>query len=124
MDAFALAADTKEFIRLMRLREFFQHVSSEPNEITNETDQSTERSMGERAKKESNWNPAEGRCSRLDRYSQAIRECVNARFISPTHKVVQDVTHAQSNAIRALKANLNIVIKPADKGGDSIVQNR
>eukprot|EP00061_Rhincodon_typus_P009244 g32593.t1 len=101
----------------MKFREFFQDASSKPNETTNEPDQSTERSMGEWAKKESNWTPPEGCCSGLDRYAQAIRECVNTRFISHTHKVVQNVTQAQSNTIRALKTNRNIVIKPADKGG-------
>eukprot|EP00061_Rhincodon_typus_P014176 g41043.t1 len=39
----------------------------EPNETTNELDQSTERSMGELAKKEMNWNPLEGHCPGPDR---------------------------------------------------------
>eukprot|EP00061_Rhincodon_typus_P004413 g22504.t1 len=100
----------------MRRWEFFQAVSSKPNETTNELDQSTDRSMGEWGKKQSNWTPPEGRCPGLDRHDQAIRECVNARFISHTHKAVQNVTQAQRNAIHALKTNHNIVIKPADKG--------
>eukprot|EP00061_Rhincodon_typus_P016715 g45073.t1 len=57
-------------------------------------------------------------------YAQAIRECVNARFISHAHKVAQNITQAQRNAIRALKINCNIVIKPADKGGAIVIQNR
>eukprot|EP00061_Rhincodon_typus_P009040 g32196.t1 len=97
----------------MRPWEFFQDVSNEPNETTNEPDQSTERSMAEGAKESSNWTPSEGRCPGLDRYAQSIRECANARLISHTHKVVKNVTQA----IRALKTNRNIVIKPADKGG-------
>eukprot|EP00061_Rhincodon_typus_P001043 g13547.t1 len=60
----------------------------------------------------------------MDRYGQAIRECVNARFISCTHKVVQNVTQAQRNAIRALKTNRNTVIKPAYKGESIVIQNR
>eukprot|EP00061_Rhincodon_typus_P015188 g42723.t1 len=60
----------------------------------------------------------------FDRYAQAIRECINARFISHTHKVVQNIIQAQHNAIRALKTNCNIVIKPADKGGAIVIQNR
>eukprot|EP00061_Rhincodon_typus_P017238 g45842.t1 len=54
----------------------------------------------------------------------SIRECVNVRFISRTHKVVQNVTQAERNTIHALKTNRNIVIKPADKGGAINVQNR
>eukprot|EP00061_Rhincodon_typus_P004927 g23750.t1 len=83
----------------MRLQEFFQDVSSEFNETTNETDQSTERSMGEWAKKELNWTPLEGRSPGFDRFAQAVRECENARFVSHTYKVVQNVTQAQHNAI-------------------------
>eukprot|EP00061_Rhincodon_typus_P015879 g43803.t1 len=86
MDLIGFMADSVKFIRRMRLREFFQDVSSKPNEVTNEPDQSTERSMGEQAKKELNWTPPEGRCPELDRYARAIRECMNARFISHTHK--------------------------------------
>eukprot|EP00061_Rhincodon_typus_P013082 g39240.t1 len=80
----------------MRFCKFFhkpQDVSSEPNEITNEHEQSTERSTVQRPKKkELNWTPLEGRCPRLDMYAHAARRCVNARFISRAHKVVQNVT--------------------------------
>eukprot|EP00061_Rhincodon_typus_P006013 g26196.t1 len=50
--------------------------------------------------------------------------CVNVRFINHTHKVVQNVTRAQHNAIQALKTNRNIVIKLSDKGGAVVIQNR
>eukprot|EP00061_Rhincodon_typus_P006814 g27838.t1 len=108
MDPIGLVVDTEEFIRRMKLREFFQDVSSEPSETTKEIEQSTERSVVEQLKESSNWTPPEGHCPELDRYVQAVRECVNARLISLTHKVVQNVTQAQRNAIRALKTNHNI----------------
>eukprot|EP00061_Rhincodon_typus_P004121 g21799.t1 len=108
----------------MRLQEFFQDVSSKHNETTNEPAQLTERSMGEWAKKKSNWTPPEGRCPWFDKYAQAITECVNTGFVSCNHKVVQNITQAQRNAICALKANHNIVIKPADEGGAIVIQNR
>ncbi|XP_072357570.1 uncharacterized protein [Scyliorhinus torazame] len=57
-------------------------------------------------------------------YAQAVRSHVNARFISRIHKTAPNVTQAQRNAIRALKTNRSIVIKPADKGGATIVLNR
>eukprot|EP00061_Rhincodon_typus_P002710 g18261.t1 len=108
----------------MKPQGFFQDVSSEPNETTNEPDQSTERSMAERAKELSNWTPMEGRCLGFDRHAQSIRECVNARFISRSHKVVKNVTQAQLNTIRALKSNHNIVFNSAYKGGAIVIQNR
>eukprot|EP00061_Rhincodon_typus_P007654 g29572.t1 len=108
----------------MRLREFFQDVSSEPNDTTNGPDQLTERSMGDPAKKKSNWTPPECHCPGVDGYAQAIRESVNARFISRTDKVVQNVTQIQRNDIHAVKTNCNIVIKPADKGGANVIQNK
>eukprot|EP00061_Rhincodon_typus_P007574 g29407.t1 len=49
---------------------------------------------------------------------------VSARFINHTHKVAQNVTQAQHDAIQALKTNHNIVIKPADKRGAIVKQNR
>eukprot|EP00061_Rhincodon_typus_P008207 g30618.t1 len=57
-------------------------------------------------------------------YAQAIRRCVNSRFISHIHKVVQIVMQAQRNAIHALKTNRNIIIKPVDKGAAIVIQNR
>eukprot|EP00061_Rhincodon_typus_P010908 g35545.t1 len=85
----------------------------------------TERSIVQQPKKkESNCTHPEGPCPWLDIYTQAIRRCVNARFISHAHKVAQNVTQAQHNAIHVLKTNHNIVIKPADKGGAMIIQNR
>eukprot|EP00061_Rhincodon_typus_P009478 g33023.t1 len=123
MDLIGLTAVTEEFIRRTKLREFFQDVSSEPNETTSKLDQLTERSMGGRAKKESNWIPLEDHCSGLDRYAQEIRECVNDRFISHTHKVVTSPRH-NTMPPGTLKTNCNIVIKPADKGVAIITQNR
>eukprot|EP00061_Rhincodon_typus_P008240 g30682.t1 len=38
MDPTGLAADTEEFIRRMRVQDFFQDVSREPNETTSESD--------------------------------------------------------------------------------------
>eukprot|EP00061_Rhincodon_typus_P016180 g44256.t1 len=46
------------------------------------------------------------------------------RFISCALKLEQNITQAQRNAIHALKSNRNIVIKPTDKGGAIIVQNK
>eukprot|EP00061_Rhincodon_typus_P009978 g33887.t1 len=54
VDPIGLVADSEEFIRRMRVQEFFhkpQGVSSEPNETTNEPEQSTERSVVQRPKK-------------------------------------------------------------------------
>eukprot|EP00061_Rhincodon_typus_P007014 g28260.t1 len=45
-------------------------------------------------------------------------------FINRAHKIVQDITQAQHNAICALKTNRNIVIKPAEKEGAIVIQNR
>ena len=65
----SLSADTEEFIRRMRLQEFFhkpQEANSEHNEAANEPEQPTERSTVQRPKrKESNWTLPEGRCPRL-----------------------------------------------------------
>eukprot|EP00061_Rhincodon_typus_P004492 g22734.t1 len=72
-----------------------------------------ERSVVGLVKNELNWTPPEGRCPGHDMYAEAIRECINTRFINRTHKVVLNITQAQRNTIHALKTNRNIVIKPA-----------
>eukprot|EP00061_Rhincodon_typus_P005907 g25988.t1 len=100
----------------MKLWEFFhkpQDVSSEPSNTTDELEQPMEKSAVKRPKKELNWTPPEGRCPRLDMHAQAVRSCVNDRFISRADKVAQNVTQAQRSAIHALKTIRNIVIKPA-----------
>eukprot|EP00061_Rhincodon_typus_P011249 g36130.t1 len=88
-----VSQQTAEFLRQMRLQEFFQDVSSEPNKTTNELDQSTKRSNRERTKESLNWTPPEGHCVGLDRYAQAIRERVNARFISCTQDAILQLIH-------------------------------
>ncbi|XP_072414187.1 uncharacterized protein [Chiloscyllium punctatum] len=98
--------------------------SSDPNEPTDELEQSSQESVEEQPKKESTWTPLDGRCPGLFMYAQTVRKYVNARFISRPHKVEQDITHSQRNAIHTLKTNHNIVIKPADKGGAIVIQNR
>eukprot|EP00061_Rhincodon_typus_P011467 g36497.t1 len=55
---------------------------------------------------------------------QAVRRFINARFISRSHKIVQNVTHVQCNGIHALETIRNIIIKPADKGGAIVIPNR
>eukprot|EP00061_Rhincodon_typus_P016609 g44917.t1 len=78
----------------MRLQEFFhkpQDVSSEPNETTNELEQSTE--ICSAATKEERFE--------LDSSERPLAEC--------------DPSTTQCNAIQGLKTNRNIVIKPADK---------
>ncbi|XP_072354047.1 uncharacterized protein [Scyliorhinus torazame] len=56
--------------------------------------------------------------------AQAVRSRVNARFISRIHKTALNVFQTQHNAIRALKTNRSIVIKPADKRGATVILNR
>eukprot|EP00061_Rhincodon_typus_P005458 g24992.t1 len=127
LDPIGLMADTEEFIRRMRLWEFFhkpQDVSSEPPETTTVLEQSSEKYVVERPKRELNWTPPEGHCPRFDLYTQAIRRHVSDGFISCPHMEVQNISQAQCMAIQALKTNHNIVIKPADKGGAIIKQNR
>eukprot|EP00061_Rhincodon_typus_P005317 g24672.t1 len=85
MDPISLMAGTEEFIRQMKLQEFFQDFSSKPDKTTSKPEQSTERSMVEWPKKESNWKPPPLQRA-IGRYAQAIREHVNTRFISRTHK--------------------------------------
>eukprot|EP00061_Rhincodon_typus_P008109 g30439.t1 len=75
-------------------------------------------------KKVLNWTPSEGHSPSLDMSARAARRCVNVRLISRAHKAVQNVTQAQRHAIHVLNTNRNIVIKPAEKAGDIVIQNR
>eukprot|EP00061_Rhincodon_typus_P016369 g44556.t1 len=96
----------------MRFWEFFhkpEDVSNQPNDTTDEPEQLTERLVVQQPKKkESNLNSPEGHCPRLDMYAQAIRRCINTRFISHAHKIAQNISQAQCNAIHVLKINRNI----------------
>eukprot|EP00061_Rhincodon_typus_P019033 g48467.t1 len=68
----------------MRLREFFR----KPNETTNKPAHSERFVVQQPKKSVSNWTPLEGSCPRLNMYAQAVRRCVNARFIGRTQEIV------------------------------------
>jgi len=119
LDPTALAADTEEFIRRQRLKEFF-HTTEEP---TPTTDAPTTK-IPQRKKKESNFTPPEGRCRKLDTYAEVLRKSIIANYINKTRRIHHNLKPLQRQAIKSLKRNKDIVIKPADKGGAVVIQNR
>ena len=115
LDPIALAADTEEFIRRIRLKEFFHHCNKTATE---------QREPVQSKKKESNFTPPEGRCPRLDTYAEVLRKSVIANYINKSRRIHHNLTPLQRQATRSLKQNREIVIKPADKGGAVVIQNR
>ncbi|XP_072410897.1 uncharacterized protein [Chiloscyllium punctatum] len=105
----------------MRLWEFFQDAGSDP---TDELEQSSQGSVEEQPKKVSTWTPPEGHCPGLGMYAQTVRKYINARFISRTHKVEQNITRSQRNAIHTLKTNQKIGSSFICWFDDIVIQNR
>ena len=117
LDPFTLASDTEEFIRRLRLKEFFHDREHTQSQTTSQPGQYNAKN------KESTWTPPEGRNQHLDIYAEALRRTVNAHIIKNERQTKHNITKPQRNAICALKKNRDIVIKSADKGGAIVIQN-
>ena len=120
MDGIDLAADTEEFIRRLRLREYFlEDQVPRDNSVSRST---TENEFS--TNKNSLFTPPEGRSQKLDLYAQSLRKFVNAQFMCRQRRTVHNLTTVQRRAIKTLKSNDDIIIKPADKGGAVVIMDR
>ena len=75
-------------------------------------------------KKNSFFTPEEGRNPKLDLYINTLRCRIKTECLQRHHKLNYNLTAAQRRAIESLRLNTSIIIKPADKGGATVIQNR
>ena len=117
MDLVQTCGDLESFIRRMRLREMYGTASptTEPVDTA---------STVPKPKKKVFFTPEEGRNVKLDLYLSTLRQRVKSECLSRHRKVSYNLTPTQLRAIRSLKDNQDIIIKPDDKGGATVILNR
>ena len=108
-----LKADISDFIRRLRLHEYFHDENNNNNNNPSHDGHNPFRVK-------SNWTPHPGRDASLDAFSNTIEEqIVNAR---PT-KIRDNLTKRERRALKRLIRREDIIIKPADKGSGTVVMD-
>ena len=123
-DSFDLQRDIQAFFRRIQLRAFFhgrdasdaqqQPLPALPtNEITKLIDQAVP--------KKSNWNPPPSRIPPITHFTEATKELVRE---SRDSHISPNLPSDEIRALHSLASRQDIVIKPADKGGATVVWER
>ncbi|KAJ8042571.1 hypothetical protein HOLleu_09350 [Holothuria leucospilota] len=109
LDPVGVCQDLSEFIRRVRLKENFK-----------DEEQQTARTPPQK----SNWTPSGGRNSFIDKFAMTAKSHLD-RFLSQQlkQKMPANLPVLQKEAMKNLRANGNIVIRPADKGGATTILN-
>ena len=107
-DSVQLCNDVEQFTRRLRLKEFF-------HDITTENDGKQQPIQIRDPAKQ--WTPDTGRNPKLDVYIDAVRRRVHTECLIPQNRTRFNLSAVQRKAIRSLKHDNSVIIKPADKGG-------
>ena len=70
------------------------------------------------------WTPPEDHNTKLDLYINRFRKRVRSEILTKQQKLMYSLTPAERQAVTSLKKNSNIVVKPADKGGATVIMNK
>ncbi|KAJ8019196.1 hypothetical protein HOLleu_42367 [Holothuria leucospilota] len=112
LDQVGLCHDFSDFVRRIRLKEYFNEdpPSQAPTSLPTH--------------KRSEWTPPEGRNYYIDKFAKTARSHLDS-FLSEQSKQKTNVNipSAQTQAIKKLRRNTDIVIRPADKGGATTILN-
>ena len=107
-----LRKDIKEYTRKLRLAEYFNNT---------ESDEENENTQLDLVKNKSNFNPKKGRNNILDTVCETLQnlpldstECISTK---------QNLSKEETNALKSLASDENIVIKEADKGGAVVIMD-
>ncbi|KAJ8049473.1 hypothetical protein HOLleu_02237 [Holothuria leucospilota] len=104
----------EQYLRRIKLKEYFQ------NDDTNSSPQTP--LSREPSHKKSNWTPPSGRNQYIDSYVQTARGHLDRFILDNHHHSNKDnLTVNERKAIKTLRSNYDIVIKPADKGAPSLL---
>ena len=74
-----------------------------------------------------NWTPPPGRSNNLDSYIHKVEKELDVLvhdLNTTTIKLLDNLSSNQRRALYELKGNNNIVIKPADKGGSTVIMDK
>ncbi|XP_033116641.1 uncharacterized protein LOC117116665, partial [Anneissia japonica] len=118
LDPINLCSNLSQFIRKIRLKEYFKD-TPEPttNSTTYKTKTGTQKNL---------WVPPKGRNPYIDSFANAAKSHLNS-FIQKYLTNLQPADNLSKNqptAIKNLHRNQDIIIKPADEGGNITIMDR
>ena len=117
-----LFGDIEAYFRRLRLKEYFY---DKPTSSSNTHSLSQNHSITTAEKSHHNtWIPPAGRNKILDLYIDCFRKRAHAEIVKQKGTFSDNLQHKEKKAIRSIKENPNIVIKPADKGGAVVVLDK
>ena len=119
LDKIQICGDTERYIRRLRLKEYYRE-----NTIDDSNDHNLDNNTLIRERKTSIWTPRPGRNATLEKYIDSLRHCVNSQILTKQKRTRSNLDITERKAIQSLKNNHDIIIKPADKGGATVVMNR
>ena len=111
----------------LRLKEFFHSSDNNNNNLISSQSPSPTNQIHIKPISKpstSNWTPPSGRNHSLDLYINTFRKHSQAHILKVKHKSFDNLKPNERSAIKTLKMNQDIVIKPADKGGATVILNK
>ena len=113
MDGFNLRKDINEFIRRIRLKEYFydgDNVGGDFSDVPAFRNKST-------------WIPERGRQIAIEAYAQAVEEEILSS-LNNERGVYSNLSESERKALKDLKSYDDIIIKQVDKGSGVVVMDR
>lgn len=116
VDTFVVNQDFEAFFRRINIKSHFHN-----NQYANPDPKDGVAGILENIVREkSSWNPPKTEYPSLAHYIEEVKTLVNTK-VSSKLRVKSNISIEESNAIKELKSRDDIVIKPADKGGATVV---
>ena len=113
LDRLNLRKDINEFIRRIRLKEYFYDGDNVGGDFSNVP----------AFRNKSTWSPERGRELAIEAYAQAVEEEILSS-LNNGRGIYSNLSESECKALRDLKWYDDIVIKEADKGSGVVVMDR
>ena len=123
VDQFQVLSDAQQFYRRLRLKAYFHSQEDEDSDTENDdTPLSPPPTsyLQELQKTKSDFTPKEGQLQVLDYYIDKCENEINKLNFNQQQRR-RNINPDEEKALKSLRQNPNIVIKPADKGGAIVV---
>ena len=116
-----LATDVFQFVRKLKLREYFEERNNEGSNVLEDIPSVDEdRDPMKWQERNPSWYPEKVRMNRsegLSRWVDGILDCINGELTTNKSKLFNNLSNDQRQALKSLSKDSSITIKPADKGG-------
>ena len=122
-----LATDVFQFVRKLKLREYFEERNNEGSNVLEDIPSVDEdRDPMKWQERNLSWYPEKVRKNRsegLSRWVDGILDCINGELTTNKSKLFNNLSNDQRQALKSLSKDSSITIKPADKGGAVVIMD-